>query len=357
MRASTNKKDWISDGKGAVIGLSLGFDFCYEHESGVEKLHRVLGVPALEFPIGTGDRKISVCPDYLEFVEYEIAPKDKRRKKATPAASLILTRRGSYREITHEELLKALNLSFYCNVYDKCHDPELDDLMCSWGEGEFGINVRGAENISRLRELHEAFKRCDIALAHPSSNGFLRTGLSFAIASRIPVDSEEAVKAQDLEHQRLHEAARATGVYEMLEKAGLGYYALAPGWDNVETKEGVVFFINPQQQQKYHHGWFSREDFQQAIEGKGPVLKDAALIAFDEANRDWSHRLLGGLTDAGLFLRRHSYLVWMDAEKTKVGIYLRPAPRSAAALPEGAYPFNELMAKYGQKEEAVEAST
>lgn len=356
MRASTTKKDWISGSNGAVIGVSLGFDFCCEHESGVDRLHRILGVPALEFPIGTADRKISVCPDYLEFVEYEIAPKDKRRKKTTPAASLILTRRGSYREISHQELLKALNLNFYCNVYDKWHNPELDDLMCSWADGEFGINVRGAENIARLRRLYEAFLQCDVALAHPSSKGFLRTGLSFAIASLIPVEAEESVKAQDLAHQKLHLAAKATGVYEMLEKAGLGYYALEPGWDHAEREEGVVFFLNPEQQSKFNHGWFTVEDLRQWTLGQGPIIKDEALIAFGKANTDWECRLISGLKEQGLALRWHCHLVWMDEAKSKVGVFVRPYHTSVEALPEEVYPFDELMAKYGQKEEAVEPS-
>jgi hypothetical protein len=356
MEAATNEKEWIVDDKGAVIGLSLGYAFTCEHETGVERLHKVLGLPTMEFPIGTGDRKISVCPDYLEFVEHEDKPKDKRRKTSVPAASLILSRRSSYREMTHEEWLKSYHLNFYCNVYDKWHKPELDDLMCSWGDGNFGINVRGAENVSRLRELYEAFKRCDIALAHPGSNGFLRTGLSFAIASRIPAEAEEAIKARDLANERLQLAARATGAYEMLKEAGLGYYALSPSWDNVEAEQGIAFFINPHQQTKYNHGWFSVEELRLATEGKGPVLKDEGLIAFDKAHVDWSIHLSDGLKQAGLSLRWHSHLVWMDDEKTKVGVYVRPHHKSAEALPEGVYPFDELMAKYGLKEEAVEAS-
>lgn len=355
MRAGTNKKDWIVDNKGGFIGLSLGHDFCFEHENGVSRLHRALGVPDLEFPIGTGDRKISVCPEQLSFVTYEIKPKDKRRKTSAPAASLILMERG-YRELTHEEVLKSCGLKFYTNVYDKWHAPQ-DDLMCSWDEREFGINVRGAENVNRLRELYEAFQRCDIALAYPSSSGFLRTGLSFAIASKIPRKSEDVIREQDMAHQRLHLAAKATGVYQMLEKAGLRYFALAPGWDNSKDEDDVVFFLNPEQQSRFNHGWFTVAELQDWAQGKGPVIKDEALIAFDKAHVDWECNLIRGLEKHQLGLRRLSRLVWMDSGKTKVGVHIRPSKKSEKALPEGVYPFDELMAKYGHKEEAAEAST
>lgn len=350
MRAGTNKKDWICDENGAFIGLSLGFDFCYEHECGVDKLHRVLGLPKKEFPIGTVDRKISVSPDSLLFVEYEDKPKDKRRKKGVPAASLILANRHYYREMTHEEELKSFDLKFHSDVHDKWHRPELDNLMCSWSEDEFGINVRGAENVRRLREMYEAFQRLDIALAHPSSQGFLRTGLSLVIASRVSAEVEETVKAQDLAHQRLQLAAKATGVYEMLEKAGLRWFALSPSWDHYGEEDAVIFFLNPNQQDKYDSGWFTVEDLRAWAEGKGPVIKDKALDAFDKAHRDWKIDLHYGLKNQGLGLRRHSYLVWMDAEKTTVGVHVHPTRASAEALPEGSYPFDELMAKFAVTE-------
>lgn len=42
--------------KGKPIGLSLGFDWCAEHEHGLSGLRSILGVKSPEFPMGVEDR-------------------------------------------------------------------------------------------------------------------------------------------------------------------------------------------------------------------------------------------------------------------------------------------------------------
>ena len=77
-------------------------------------------------------------------------------------------------------------------------------------------------------------------------------------------------------------SAAATGIEEVLKKAGKRYYALSPRWaasikgtknGEVETKYGVVFWLNPCDQYKNNYGHFTVEELQQWAKGEGPIPK------------------------------------------------------------------------------------
>lgn len=344
MRGSWQEKGWLFDPVGKLVGLRLGAGGCAEHEMGVRPLSAALGIPVKEYPIGIPDRTSTICPKELTLIEYLHKPRDKRRK-GVPAAVLFYVPGLQSEGRTLEERLHSCELSFTSEEGDRWHD-ERSDVVCAWSHGEFGINVRGAENIARLKELHEAFLHLDIALGQPTARGFLRNGLSFAIASHIPLDDAINIIDADRAHRRLQEAVKASGIRELLTAAGKRWHALSPDWYDRDKEEGLLFFLNPFEQRSYRSGWFSLEQLKQWAENKGLVLKDARLEAFDKEQRDWQIKLLDGLNHAGLGIRTHAILTWVDEAKTQVGVYLRPSLRSKEALPEGVYTFDDLMAKY-----------
>ena len=84
--------------------------------------------------------------------------------------------------------------------------------------------------------------------------------------------------ARDEDARRLQTTAEKTGIAKKLKKAGLGWYALKPAWRDFfkdpvyRSKYKVIFFLNPEEQDKYNSGWFTVEELLQWIKGKGPVM-------------------------------------------------------------------------------------
>src|SRR3546814_19195425 len=79
--------------------------------------------------------------------------------------------------------------------------------------------------------------------------------------------------------------AEATGIKEKIDAlpvhygslAMKRYFALCPKWTSPGLIEGrttahpVIFFLNPAQQDKNNHGWYTVEELEQWLDGKGPV--------------------------------------------------------------------------------------
>ena len=67
---------------------------------------------------------------------------------------------------------------------------------------------------------------------------------------------------------------------EAQKKAGLSWYALKPAWRDFfedpvyQSEYKVIFFLNPEGQNKYNSGWFTVEELLQWIKGKGPVIRN-----------------------------------------------------------------------------------
>lgn len=90
--------------------------------------------------------------------------------------------------------------------------------------------------------------------------------------SRVAPQVRADVLATDREHKRLLAAAAATGIEQRLKAAKRGWYALSPGWVD-ERKQEVHFFLNPMEQPRYNHGWFTVAELDAWAAGHGPVMK------------------------------------------------------------------------------------
>jgi len=79
----------------------------------------------------------------------------------------------------------------------------------------------------------------------------------------------------DKELAKLYKDVEETGIKKKLENANLRYYALSPSRPNknMKTKYNVMFWLNPQQQDIHNYGYFSVEQLEEWIEGKGPIPK------------------------------------------------------------------------------------
>lgn len=272
VRLATQDTQWLKNDADEIIGIALGFDFCAEHEFGLNDLSAALALPEGEMR-GLESRKIHALPKNFKFKKFKRSLKDKSKPKED-CAVLVCFATESYmglsidRQIT--QTIKAV--SFWTDPGDKWYDEKKHNIIAAWDEKSFAIVVRGAANIETLKRVYEAFKRYDIVVAPGKNVGFLRSfGLTFVIDSMIDEKTRAQVLENDLEHIRLLQAAKDTGVEALLKEAGLSWYALSPAWTDSD-KTQVKFFLNPCEQKRHDFGWFSVEELRAWARGEGPVM-------------------------------------------------------------------------------------
>lgn len=343
MRTAYTEVGFITENE-QLLGFSMGFDFCAQHERGQPWLKSQLGLPEVQYQDGLKTRTATKVPTHLRLVTYEHRPQDKRFKKSMPAAILSVARYLDD-DLPVEELISRLSLDFPFEFTDKrWYKPDTHDVVSSWSENDgFAIHVRGQKNVERLQELKAAFDRCDITFGQGGGMSFIRTAPALVIASRMPAEKVESIQQADTAYRNLQEAARATGIYERLAAAGIKYFALSPSWYAGEGSD-LLFFLNPYNQKDFDGGWFTVDELDAWIEGKGPVVDGkTATEALREIETDFEYHLLVGLKPTGIGLRVGTQAVWLDKDKRQVGLRILPAKGSEDKLPRGVYSLEQLM--------------
>lgn len=254
MRAAFNDTE-IMEIDGQVVGVNLGADFCSEHEWGVKELLRDFNVK--QDLIGVDGRKINMCPDRLLFQKITI-DKMKCIILAMPSNTFFWNKadkRITKKDISHFEL-----------PIWKLHES---DICASWDSGSFAILVR-EDKEKEISELYEAFKNLDVCIGLAPSHVFKNGGLKFCIASRLPEETVNKIRDDDLDYIALQKAVEKTKIEKRLKKAGKKWFALSPRWKDEEKKE-VIFWLNPYYQNKDNFGWFTVDDLEDWIKGTGKI--------------------------------------------------------------------------------------
>jgi hypothetical protein len=265
------KPEWLEvDGK--VIGISLGADYCAEHEWGINGLKRALGVdgatsefarekPKYTKPAGLPRRMISKH-DRVRLYEH---------KDAVVLLCMDQWSLDHFEErITKNGIVKAF----------KPHLPQdltQSELGAAWDEGEFGIHGKGV-NAERIKDLYAAFQANNVGIwVGGRAIAFENGGLILCIADRIPEVNAKMLSDGDLDNEKLQAASDATGIVERLKEAGKGFFACSPRWreDKSKKKSGhpVVYWLNPIEQDQNNYGWFTVEELDLWIKGSGPIPK------------------------------------------------------------------------------------
>jgi hypothetical protein len=251
---------------GRVIALNLGADYCAEHEWGIKRLKEDFGIVDDISKYGMEKRRIQEIPDTLHYlVEGETS---------------ILTIKEFWDKKPEVLTVKALKSQ---ELYDR------NPLNTAWDERSFGVLVKGKEGQKHLERLNEAFLEKDIAIWLGGGGVFQNAGLCLGIISHMPAAMLNAIKAKDEDTHKLALASEATGIKQKIdalnhqskEKSGrgildapCGYFALSPAWlegRNKDTRYNVMYFLNPMRQQENNFGWFTVEELEQWMEGKGPI--------------------------------------------------------------------------------------
>lgn len=274
----THKAEWLfatlPDGTKQFGGVILPGDYCAEHERGIGELSQLFEIHDDKSVFGPDRYKANhVPPEYVAFAS----------KKHWAVLTV-----GVFNHVT---------------VKPKHVNPE--GISAKWGHDAFQITALGVENANYLRELHTAILNKDIALwlGGAGANPFARPGLVIHILSKVAPKDREHMTAEHTETYNLTVAVQATGIKQRLEAThtfegcrhgGCCWYALSPKWTAffkepnfaAKTKQPIVFFLNPRDQQKYNSGWFTVEELDAWILGKGPVIKTDEQKAKEQAERE-----------------------------------------------------------------------
>lgn len=221
---------------GDLIGVSLGADFCSEHEWGIADTRCALGMSDDAF--GLERRRIRNAEPVRWVEEGKFS--------------------GLWMPPPHSSNTKPNNVSAYKS-----------DMWCGWSGSDFGAFGFTPKVSAALKKIYDAVKAGDGALWLGGGGVFQNAGLAVAIASALPAGTAEQWEKADRDAFELKRDAAATGIEERLRKAGKDFFALSPS----RTKRGLLFWLNPMQQHENNHGWFTVEELDQWIAGKGPVPK------------------------------------------------------------------------------------
>jgi len=155
----------------------------------------------------------------------------------------------------------------------------------AWDDSSFAI--RGWEDEGRriVDTVQEALQALDLAVWVSGDVEFGHGHLCIVRRSSVPMAMVRKFDDAVAGRRRLQDAAATTGIAERLTAIGqmspLGrmrpYYALSPSWIDEETAKRsahpVKFFLNPSRQDVNQSGWFTVEELDEWIAGRGPIPK------------------------------------------------------------------------------------
>lgn len=184
---------------GQIIGVSLGWDWAFEHEWGISGICDQFGVPGKPSRgcVGADVHTITKVPDKLKFFG-----------NLGGYAYLIFTDSFDYMK-PKDFTAKVLN-RMLC-LYD-----EEGDLSAAWSKLDFGVRMKNDDTLNVggnvLGQIYDAFtKRDGMIFLGGQKCPFGNGGLVLSIRSRMPVDFLEKMKADDEGYLNLLDASEKTG--------------------------------------------------------------------------------------------------------------------------------------------------
>lgn len=270
-----------------LVGINLGADFTAEHEWGTKRLKERFGIADCDISkFGLAKRQITKANEK----ELHFYADDKN-------ALLVCESSWEWERNPEARRDYLLNKCSELTIYPPSRlfkskdkkEKENADIATAWDEATFGIRVQGTKNISFLKYLYEQFATKNIAIWQGGGGLFGNAGLIIGIVDRVPADSAKIMADADEDYYKLQMASEKTGIKAKIDAINekhhnetgrwgndpFGYYALKPAWKNgaCERKSAhpVMYWLNPQQQDKVNFGWFTVEDLEQWLQGEGPI--------------------------------------------------------------------------------------
>lgn len=253
-----------------LIGVSLGYDYCAEHEWGIKGIKREFGIDNSK--IGIEGRSIT---------KGSVLYKEKGK--------LALIRNADNFQITYHKL----NEKDFdeCLPYDLKYLRENKEIHTAWAEDDFCV----VGPIEVIKELKEAFDNKNIAFATINTMAaFGGTSLCILIKDRIPQEAVDQMAYVDNRAIDLEKYEEEIGIAKLKEEKFKSIYssdfdnkkhkywmALSPRWINYKnenpnankkdnTKYNIRYWVNYGDNETY--GWFTVEQIKKWLENQDVKL-------------------------------------------------------------------------------------
>jgi hypothetical protein len=266
----------MEDENNQMIACNLGADFTAEHEWGIKELYQTLGVKNDKNVMGID--RYRICEPKMDNIV--LIEENKNN-----VALICLHYQCDMKYLVGQTL-------------DKMFHGELtmrgeSELATAWDGKSFGIRVKRPVNIKRIKRLYDTIKNKEAAIWLGGGGVFQNAGLVIGLINAIPENLKQQMYEAHVDTKKLYDASDKTGIKAKIDalneahqkkykddfntywRTPFGYYSLKPGWISDKSKSDypVIYWLNPREQEKNQSGWYTVEQLEQWIEGKGPVVE------------------------------------------------------------------------------------
>jgi hypothetical protein len=270
------------------LGIALGYDYCAEHEWGIDDIKRRFGIPeSSKKNMGVASRSITKNISNLIFKKETY----KKKKFAILYTGYQYWHEGEDNPMPRDLEHYKKNIDWRME-YDAKHPSEHRGkkypMITAWDDSGFGVAVMGEKEAQWLEELYEAFNNVNVVIAminHRAYNPFAGTSLSLMIKDRLPKEVANMMYSADKQYFDRKDYEKKTGIpklKEKMEKArqkdakksgswdenlyghNHGYYiACSPKWidyDNAENREKLKAEMNTKYDIMYWVNYSDNDD-------------------------------------------------------------------------------------------------
>ncbi len=259
------------DDPGLLLGVNFGADFTAEHEWGISPIKRDFGIPEDIAVYGLARRKVTTVPkDSLRWVTFESthAPfswKAKTQEKERPLQNGGFIFRPHWYDEHPED-------------HSKNRELRGEGLRAAWSDKDFGAVSSERVEIDALFDIFSELQKGNAVITFGDQKFLENPGLVIAVADRLPAVVLDDWYNGDKGWHDIRKEVDATGIEAELKIAGKRWFSLRPKRDE---GGGLLFWLNPCEQDKHNYGWFKLEHLREWAQDKGPIPMTAA----QQANR------------------------------------------------------------------------
>ena len=248
-----------------LIGVSLGYDFCAEHEWGIKGIKSNFGI--------TSEKKIGI--DARSITKGSVIFKEKDNLGLIRTGDSWFAKYHNLDERSFDE----------CVPHDLKYLDKDKDVYTAWCEDDFCV----IGPVDDIREIAKAFEKKNICFATINDMpAFGGTSLCILIKDRVPQKAAETMTYVDTKERDLFKYEEKIGIAKLKEKKYKSAYsndydvnkhkywmALSPRWTNYKnedpeslarnnTKFDIMYWVNYGDNETY--GWFTVEQIKEWLE-------------------------------------------------------------------------------------------
>lgn len=312
MRKASSDYAIITNEDNEFMGIALGYDYCAEHEWGIDDMKNRFAIPeGGKKNMGVKSRSITKNIPNLIFKKETY----KKKKFAILYTGHQYWHEGDDNLIPHdlEHYKKDIDWRIeYDSKNPSEHRETKDPMISAWDGGSFGVGVMGEKEVKCLEELYLAFQNKNVVIAminHRAHNPFAGTSLSLMIKDRLPQEITDMMYNADKEYQDRVDYEKKIGMTKLKQSTREGshdnkyghkhgyYIACSANWIDYDDKENrkakkekhhtkydILYWVNYSDDDDTHDH-FTVEEVREWLKG---TKKLSAIRARNDAKKEKS---------------------------------------------------------------------